>query len=300
MGTTYTVKTILGSEQIQSDVQSILNRMDSAMSTYQENSFISRFNRSNGNDWFPVSEDVVRVVYCAQRIAAQSGGAFDITVGSLVNLWGFGPGERSTKVVHQEKIRRLQKDVGYHHIDVQLNPPCLKKFLGGVNIDLSAIAKGYAVDKVAEYLDSLKIANFYIEVGGEIRVRGRNPDRKEWQIGISTPDELGGIQKIISLSEKSVATSGDYHNYYEREGVRYSHTIDPRTGRPIMHKLASVTVVHDSCMVADAWATAITVLGPEEGYNLALRNDLAVFMIIRDKNGFIEKKTQQFNDFLEE
>ncbi len=299
MGTTYTIKTSAGPDVKESGIENILKRVDNTMSTYRPESLVSQFNRFPESGWFPVSEDVVRVVHCAQRISDRSGGALDITVGPLVDLWGFGPGERALKVVSQDQIQNLLKRTGYQMIAVRLDPPALKKSDPAIRIDLSAVAKGYAVDKVAEYLDSLGTKHYFVEIGGEIRVRGRNPQRKIWKIGISTPDELGGIQKIISL-KNAVATSGDYHNYYERDGIRYSHTIDPRTGRPIKHKLASVTVVHDSCMVADGWATALTVLGHEDGYDLALGNGMAVFMIIRDRDGFNEKTTPRFENYLEE
>ncbi len=165
-----------------------------------------------------------------------------------------------------------------------------------MEIDLSAIAKGYAVDTVANKLSSLGIDNFMIEVGGEIRANGHNHQSNPWRIGIEQPTlQKGAIREVITLRNQAIATSGDYRNYYEKEGERISHTIDARTGRPITHKLASVSVIHPSAMVADAWATAINVLGPTEGFQLAQQQKLAVFMLVRQENGsFTSKQSDAF------
>ena len=188
--------------------------------------------------------------------------------------------------------------VGYEKIHIDLSAPALKKEIPEVYCDLSAIAKGFGVDRIASYLDSLGINRYFIEIGGELRTKGHNHLGQPWRIGITSPAGQGELQKAIALNNMSMATSGDYHNYFERDGIRYSHTIDPRTGRPITHALASVTVLHKSCAYADGLATAINVMGPEKGFAYAEKHNLAVFMIVRQGDGFVEKMTSNFEALL--
>jgi thiamine biosynthesis lipoprotein len=270
------------------------------MSTYIADSEISRFNRYGQNDWFEISDSLAEVIANALRISQISGGAFDITVGPLVNLWGFGPERKPEKIPPDEKIKEVMGFTGYRKLTVRLSPPAVKKTQPEVFCDLAGIAKGYGVDKVAEYLESRGISDYLVEIGGEVRAKGKKETNAWWRLGIAAPDGSSGIQEAFPLKNKAMATSGDYHNYFEEEGIRYSHTIDPGTGKPITHKLASVTVIHESCMFADAMATAIDVLGPQRGYELALKEKLAVFLIIKGKDRFIEKKTPEFEKFLED
>ena len=285
-------------DDISAGIENVLKAVNLKMSTYIKDSEISRFNALDKDDWFPVSYDVVKVVENANDISRLSDGAFDITVGPLVNLWGFGPEKRPTRIPSDAEIQERMKMTGFGNLSVQENPPALRKSNPKIYCDLSAIAKGYGVDVVADYLDSLGIANFLVEIGGEIQAKGFNQKGELWKIGISTPSAEAGIQKVVHVKNISVATSGDYRNYFEENNVRYSHTIDPRTGKPITHSLASVTVIDSLCMVADGLATAIDVLGPEKGFKLALDENLAVFMIIRENGAFVEKMTPQFEKFL--
>ena len=307
MGTFYSVKIVREDLQpisfivdtVKSKIDSLLLTVNQQMSTYLEDSEISRFNRYQGRDWFPVSADLAYVVKNALRVSELSHGTFDVTVGPLVNLWGFGPEDRQTLIPSKEEIIARMKLTGYQNLSVRIDPPALKKTIPGIYVDLSAIAKGFGVDKVTGFLESLGIHNFIVDIGGEISTRGTNYQGKIWKIGVSTPDEKMGIQKVIPLENECVATSGDYRNYFEKNGVRYSHTIDPRTGKPITHKLSSVTVICDTCMMADAFATAIDVMGPVEGYQFAREQELAVFLIVRDATGFKEEMTPQFSETLE-
>jgi thiamine biosynthesis lipoprotein len=307
MGTFYSVKIVREDLQtipyiadtVKSKIDSVLQKVNQQMSTYLEDSEISRFNQYQGTDWFPVSADLAFVVKNALRVSRLSHGTFDITVGLLVNLWGFGPENRQTLIPSEQEILARKQLTGYQNLSVRMNPPALKKSLPGIYVDLSAIAKGFGVDKVTAFLESLGIHNFIVDIGGEISTRGTNYQGKIWRIGVSTPDEKMGIQKVIPLENECVATSGDYRNYFEKEGIRYSHTIDPRTGKPVTHKLTSVTVVYDTCMIADAYATAIDVLGPEDGYQFARDQELAIFLIVRDTTGFKEEMTPQFSEILE-
>lgn len=309
MGTFYEVKIVRNYppssrpdiELIRSGIEKVLDSVNNQMSTYIEDSELSKFNRFNGTDWFEVSEDLASIIAHSLLISEKSGGAFDITVGPLVNLWGFGPIERNGSYVPDEKeIKQARQSVGYKKLSVKQSTPSIKKEIGTVYGDLSAIAKGFAVDKISEYLDSAGMTDYLVEIGGEIRTHGKNHLGEPWQVGISTSDGSLGVQKVVSLEGMSIATSGDYRNYFEKEGVRYSHTIDPRTGKPITHNLASVTVVHDSCMTADALATAIMVLGPVDGFNFALQEKLSVFMIIKEEGTFTEKMTPGFEKILSE
>jgi thiamine biosynthesis lipoprotein len=238
---------------------------------------------------------MMTVIRSGLEISRKSGGAFDLTIGPLVNLWGFGPDNPDARIPSEEKIRTEKRRTGYAHLKIRSNPPALKKNRADIYCDLAAIAKGYAVDRLSGLLEGQRLDNFLVEIGGEIRTKGKNRKNRPWKIGIASPDDPQGIHGVVDVSNSAMATSGDYRNYFEKDGIRYSHTIDPSTGYPIRHNLASVTVIAGSCMVADAMATAINVLGPEKGFDLALRENLAVYMIIRENNGFLDKQTPQFS-----
>ncbi len=292
---------------IKNGIEQVLDQVNQQMSTYRPDSEISRFNKYRGNDWFPVSHDLADVVEQALKVSALSGGAFDITVGPLVNLWGFGPTKRPLKIPDAGEIEKARLIIGYDKISVRIpgagspEPPALKKMLPEIYCDLAGIAKGYGVDQVARYLESAGIKEYLVEIGGEVRTKGKNQKNQWWLLGVITADGTARVQRAFPLVNAAMATSGDYFNYFEEDGVRYSHTIDPSTGKPITHKLASVSVIASSCVVADAMATALDVLGPEKGYELAIKENLAVFMLIKGdgKNVFIEKMTPQFKKVLE-
>jgi len=300
MGTTYTVKAVavdgVSSSQLQQAVEKTLESVNDQMSTYRPESEISRFNASRSTDWFSVSPETASVVEFAQRLSAISGGRFDITVAPMVNAWHFGP-QLSSKndselppddgqsAPSPEQLEKLRKLVGYQRLDVRLDPPALRKDVPELSIDLSAIAKGHGVDRVLATLEDLNIRQAFVEIGGEVRCAGTRPDGRPWQVGIERPEELAsGVWRIVALNDgQAMATSGDYRNsYVATNGQRVSHTIDPFTGRPLEHSVASVSVVADNCMAADAWATALNVLGPEQGLRLASEQGLDVLMILRD------------------
>ncbi len=287
-------------KKVHSGIEKVLRRVNKQMSTYIKDSEISTFNRFKSTEPFPVSEDLAFVTESAISISGETDGAFDITVGPLVNLWGFGPGNRPMKVPTAAQIADAMQKTGYENLSVSVDPPALQKKNVDIYCDLSAIAKGYGVDAVCRYLDSLNIPDYLVEIGGEVRVKGLSHLKREWRIGISTPDNNMGIQKTLKISGVAVATSGDYHNYFEQDGIRYSHTIDPSTGKPIKHKLASVTVIHDNCMMADGYATAIDVMGPEKGLAFAKAKHLPVFLIVKSDIGFKEIMTPEFAKYVVE
>ena len=303
MGTTFQVKIVqseitMDLDVLEREINARLTEVNRQMSTYRDNSEISQFNRARSTDWFGVSSDFAYVLHIAREISTWSDGAFDVTIGPLVNLWGFGPSAIPDRVPSPDSIEAAKTLVGYKKIRVDLSAPAIKKEIPEVYCDLSAIAKGFGVDRVASYLDSLGINRYFIEIGGELRTKGHNHLRQLWRIGIASPAGQGELQKALALDNMSMATSGDYHNYFERDGVRYSHTIDPRTGQPITHALASVSVIHKSCAYADGLATAINVMGPETGFAYAEKRNLAVFMIVRQGNRFVEKMTESFEELL--
>jgi len=283
-------------EQLSSDIGKALQRINDRMSTYQPDSEISRFNDSkNANEWFEVSADTLNVVKAALDVSEETSGAFDITVGPLLKLWNFGstPGEFS--VPNQAAIDTAQQKIGFKQLKVRNDSPALMKLNAAIRINLSAIAKGFAVDVVARLLDQQKVTAYLVEIGGEMRSRGKKQSGESWIVGIEKPlDDQRAILKALALNGQAIATSGDYRNFYLHEGVRYSHTIDPRTGRPIEHGVASVSVITDQCMLADAWATSLMVLGPEAGYTWALDRNLAVLMVLRGEHGWIEKATPRY------
>ena len=293
MGTTYHIKwnpqgVEVSAETIQVNIHKLLEQVDQLMSTYKENSELSRFNRSAIDHWFQLSPDTLEVFKVAASVNQQSEGAFDITVGELVNLWGFGPDFRPTEIPSVEKIKEKLKNTGTSNLLLNEDTGKIKK-MRPVYVDLSAVAKGFAVDKVADYLGSVGATGYLVEVGGELRSQGYKPDGSPWKVAIELP--VAGDRQVHSVLEPGsmgLATSGDYRNFFEENGVRYSHMIDPRTGRPAAHNLASVTVLHKRAAFADAWATAFMVLGEKQGYAVAVEQNLAV-LFITNSNGRIEE-----------
>ncbi|MBN2309227.1 MAG: FAD:protein FMN transferase [Candidatus Hydrogenedentes bacterium] len=307
MGTTYSVKITIHphdwaeAQQMEAVIRARLDEVERCMSTYNSASELSQFNLLHTSEPFEVSAATAHVFAMAHQVSAASGGAFDVTVGPLVNAWGFGP-EKREGVPSDDELAALRARVGYDKIDVDEARATLRKTRPDVYCDLSAIAKGYAVDRAAEALEEHGFHDYMVEVGGEVRTAGGNRHSTPWRIGIEKPDAAGRtVERVVPMSGQALATSGDYRNYYEVDGNRLSHTIDPRTGRPITHHLASVSVLHDECAMADAYATALMVLGPEEGFALAEKLGLAALFIVRDGPGeFLERETTAFTEYMAE
>lgn len=299
MGTTYNVKYVLAEgekevEGLQEEIDAELVNINKLMSTYDTTSELSRFNQYRYSDNFEVSRETLTVVNEALRLARLSDGVLDVTVGPLVNLWGFGPNKRPEKVPTQADIDAVRDYVGYEKLST--TPTGLMKANPMLYVDLSTIAKGYGVDEVAAILDAHNLQHYLVEIGGEMRVKGERGDGSEWLIAIEKPVTTErAVQKVVSIGTNAIATSGDYRNYYEEDGKRYSHLIDPNTGSPITHDLVSVTVVNPSSMIADGLATAFNVMGWERAINLAEQEQLAVFLIRRTADGFEEYATPEFD-----
>jgi len=305
MGTTYSVKLNqlpagVTKQALQTEIDRRLEEVNDQMSTWRPDSEISRFNTSDSTDWFEVSTATVSVLKEASRISELSDGAFDVTVSPLVALWGFNrPDGEQRKIPLGTTIAVTRHHVGYDLIVTRDSPPSLRKKHPQTTVDLSGIAKGYGVDVIADYLSEKKFSGYMVEIGGEVRARGLKSDGSAWTIGIEKPTESGrALLDTVKLVDQSMATSGDYRNFFEQDGKRYSHTIDPRTGKPVEFRLASVSVVSKSCMTADALATALMVLGPQDGYNLAEKQGWAVLLVIRKDDGFEEKATPAFQRIL--
>jgi thiamine biosynthesis lipoprotein len=304
MGTSYHVRLDhlprgVSADRLQAEIDARLDTVNDQMSTYRPGSELSRFNRAPADAWFAVSSATAQVVAAALKVSEQAGGAFDPTVGPLVDLWHFGPGADIGEVEPPSPaaIEAAKQAVGYRSVAVRLDPPALRKHHAGTRLDLSAIAKGYAVDVIAEYLASLGVKNHLVEIGGEVRAAGESAAGRPWRVGIEKPlEDARGIYKVVALRDAALATSGGYRNFFVSDGRRYSHTIDPRTGSPVEHNLASVSVLADDCMTADAWATALMVLGPKAGYEKAKQLGLAALLLVEEDGRFMEHATPAWDD----
>ena len=287
MGTTFSVTVVeppdsLDEDTLEADIVAALTRIDKLASTWREDSELSVFNADNTVDWIVVSPELCDALASSFAISAQTDGAFDVTVGPVVNLWGFGPDGQATEPPSADAIAAAMRSVGYEKIEADCAEGLVRKDDVDMYVDLSGWAKGHAVDEVAAVLEENGITSYLVEIGGEIRVRGLNAKGENWAVGIEAPSTTSrGVQAVVRVTNTAVATSGDYRNYFESEGVRYSHTIDPRTGSPVTHALASVTVAHESAAYADAIATALLVLGPEQGPSLAHELGLAAGFLVR-------------------
>lgn len=314
MGTSWSVRLVestmpgrAGSADLQQGLQQQLDLVVAQMSHWSDASDLGRFNRAEPGSWHSLSAAFCEVLGFAMHVSQASGGAYDPCAGALVNLWGFGPRERYDEpgflppkddtlalLLSQRQRRRLQLDL----------PARRARQPGGLQLDLSAVAKGYGVDRLARYLDSQGIDHYLVEVGGELRGAGSKPDGQPWWVMLEQVDGADAAKHppelLLALHGLSVATSGDYRRFFQDGTVRFSHTIDPRSGMPIANQLASVTVVHQQCMAADAWSTALTVLGPDAGMALAEEQGLAARFLQRDGDGYHETLSSHMLAMLDE
>jgi thiamine biosynthesis lipoprotein len=257
-----------------------LAAINRAMSTYDPRSELSEFNSRQDLHWAPASRGLIEVLDSAARVSTATQGAFDITVGPLVDLWGFGPQYRTRRVPDDKVIERVRESVGYRHVQTDPSTGAIRKREIRTHVDLSAIAKGYGVDRVAMILDRHGVHDYLVEIGGELRARGTTASGRPWRVAIERPVEGRRVLgEIVALENRAIATSGTTRDFFEQDGRHYPHTIDPATGRPVEHPPMAVSVVADTAMEADAWATALLVLGPERGYALAQARGLAALLV---------------------
>jgi thiamine biosynthesis lipoprotein len=298
MGSQYTLKiagpalSAAGQDAARAAVAAAIERVEVAMSTYRPESELSRFNAHGAGTPFAVSAETLAVFAAAQEVAAASGGAFDVTVLPAVDVWGFGPSiaRGSRAVPSTVALAGARASIGWQALTVDTAAGTLAKQRADLQADLSGIAKGHGADAAARALDALGHRDYMIEVGGEVVVRGRNPEGSMWRIGIEAPDAVPQrAYTIVPLRDRAMATSGDYRIFFEQDGRRYTHEIDPATGAPVSHRLASVSVVAADCMHADAWSTALFVAGPVRGPALANELGLAAHFLSRMGDGRFEE-----------
>lgn len=292
MGTTYSI-TLFSKDprhtetEIRKKVETVLAQVNAQMSTYDPESELSRFNQHQSTDPVVISRALERVVTRALEVSEQTGGLLDVTVGPLVNLWGFGPQGKPEEIPTEAELKAVDEFVGYRKLSIENHQ--LSKAHPKVYVDLSTIAKGYGVDRVAYLLEDLDITQYLVEIGGEIRAKGGKPDGRPWRLAVEKPVSTErSVQEIVSFNEGALATSGDYRNFYEENGRRYSHIINPLTAEPIQHNLVSVSVYTDDCMSADAYATALLVMGPEQAKQFATQQQLATMLVVKTDDGFKE------------
>lgn len=300
LGTTFSVLLVAPGElfskdELRSSILETLDDVDRLASTWREDSELSRFNANASNTWIDTSIEFCEAIERALDIGRLTDGAFDITVGPLVNLWGFGPEGDVTEPPAEDRLRAMMSQVGYEQLQTRCDMPAVQKRSGSIYIDLSGWAKGYAVDKLAALLDQRALKDYLVEIGGELRVRGHNAEGLKWAIAIEAPSTTKRLpHSVLRLTDVSVATSGDYRNFFDYDGNHYSHTIDARTGYPVSHALAAVTVVNESAAYADAMATALLVLGPTKGPERAEQLGVAAYFLIRNETDFVEVESPSF------
>lgn len=309
MGTSYSIKALesegkINKEQLYLDIKAALDEATGTFSNWEEDSALSRFNKSPSTRWQEISPAFAQVMAEASSIHHLSGGAFDVTLAPLIDLWGFGPNDDETLPTDLQ-IREALKQVGQSDL-LEVRPAkdgqsaALRKRKGTVTVNLSAIAKGYGADLIARSLEKHGFENYLVEIGGDLLTRGVNEQGEPWRVGVEKPDALGrSVQLIVPVRDMGLATSGDYRNYIEKDGKRLSHILDPKTGRPVTHDLASVTILAKSGMRADGLATALLVLGEEAGRKLATEHGIAAYFIRRTADGFVTSSSPAFDALME-
>jgi thiamine biosynthesis lipoprotein len=264
-----------------------LQSLDASMSTYKPDSELNRLNRQPVGEPFAVSPDLLRVLMLSKQAFQITQGAFDPTVGPLVDLWGFGPVDTGDRVPSESELKEALESIGLDYLAIDESASSVLK-TRYIEVDLSGIVPGYAADQVSELLDSLGLKNYLVDLGGELRGSGQNGKGKVWQIGIEVPSvERTGVERVLALRDVGVATSGDYRNYFERDGVHYSHIIDPASGRPVSNGVASATVITPTAAEADALSTGFMVLGKDAGLKIADERGIALLLLVKEGAGFV-------------
>ncbi|WP_318389979.1 FAD:protein FMN transferase ApbE [Enterobacter sp.] len=305
MGTSWRVS-VIGLDQtqataLQQKIQSQLDADDQLLSTWKKDSALMRFNASESLSPWPVSEAMADIITGAMRIGTKTDGAMDITVGPLVNLWGFGPQNQPVTTPTDEQIAAAKARTGLQHLTVtqEAGRQYLQKDLPDLFVDLSTVGEGYAADHLARLMEQEGIVRYLVSVGGALASRGMNGEGKPWRVAIQKPtDQENAVQAIVDINGHGISTSGSYRNYYELDGKRISHVIDPQTGQPITHNLVSVTVISPTALEADGWDTGLMVLGPKKAQEVARREGLAVYMIVKEGDRFVPWMSPQFAAFL--
>ncbi|WP_145578647.1 FAD:protein FMN transferase ApbE [Yersinia alsatica] len=305
MGTFYSVKisgaTPPNPHQLQQEIDALLEQANDDISTYRQTSVLSRFNQYRGSEPQPIPRGMADIILQAQRIGRDTDGAMNITIGPLVNLWGFGPEKQPTRIPTQDQIDSARQQAGLQHLTLisDNRGEWLQKDLPDLYVDLSTMGEGYGVDLLVNLMMRKGITNYLVSVGGAVSSRGVNGQGQPWRVAIQKPtDQENAVQALVDLQGYSISTSGSYRNYFEQGGQRYSHVLDPATGRPINHRLVSATVIAATALEADGWDTGLMVLGTEKALRLAEKKGLAVYLITKTDQGFTAVMTPQFKAFL--
>ena len=297
MGSRYSIQYVRhvatpGPKTMQDEVEKILAEVDRQLSTYRSDSDIERFNALPADSCLVMPGPVLELISVGEQLSSQSDGAFDLTVEPLLNLWGFGPQSRKEEVPSAEALTEVRRRVGYGHLRIEGDRLCKD---AAVAVDFNSIAAGYAVDRIAARFQALGIDSYLAEATGELKALGRKPDGSPWRIALEEPrDDRQVAERVIEVNGYGVSTSGDYRKYFEQGGKRYSHTFDARTGAPVLHNLASVTVIHPSAMMADGLSTLLLILGPEEAWDYAQKQGIGVFFVLRDNDRFVVRTNDAF------
>jgi len=298
MGSTYSIKWVPSEqspepEVLQEEIEAMFARFDSEASNWRHDSDLARFNAAAANTCMPMPESVLDMVRLSDHLYSDSEGSFDITVAPLLKLWGFHGGEQH-QVPDPEHLQQVMAEVGQQHLRIDANNQLCKDV--ALTLDISSVGAGYMVDRVVERLATYDVTNYMVEITGELKAAGHKPGSRPWRIAIEEPrDDERVAQMILALDGEGVSTSGDYRNYYEVNGQRFSHTFDARSGHPVMHKLAAVTVLDESAAEADGLSTLLMIMGEDTGWDYAVAHEIPAFFVIRKGEAFVSKGTPQFN-----
>ncbi len=297
MGSTYSIKYVRraglpAAADVRVEVEKILADIDRQLSTYRSDSDIERFNDLPANRCQKMPASILKLIRVGEQLSEQSEGSYDLTVEPLLNLWGFGPQGREEKVPAEQALAQARQRVGYQHLRIEGDQLCKD---AAVEVDFNSIAAGYAVDTIAARLEALGIHDYLAEATGELKAAGKKLDGSPWRIALEEPrDDQQVAERVVAVDGFGLSTSGDYRNYFEQDGRRYSHTFDARSGAPVSHSLASVTVIHPSALMADGLSTLSLILGPERGWDYAEKHDIGAFFVIRADTGFVTRTSHAF------
>lgn len=304
MGTTFSVKVVPGPAglapdvrlAIDRDIRDQLGRIDQQLSTWRADSTLSLFNASDGLEPHPVADETFEMFQHAVTLGAFTGGALDVTIGPLIDAWGFGAHGQADVAPTDASLAALDGSLGIGQVELDGEAQTVRKRAAAVRCDFSALAAGYAADRVATQLERRGLHNFLVDMGGELVARGHNDAGRPWQVAIERPQALGrAILRVVPVTDRAIATSGDYRNFREIDGVRLTHILDPRTRRPVAHRLAAVTVIEATGVRADGLSTALMVMGPDEGLAFAERHNLAALLVVPDDaGGYRERPSSAF------
>jgi thiamine biosynthesis lipoprotein len=280
MGTTWSLRSAQATDSTREFIQSHLDQREAVLSHWRQDSAVSRFNDSRSTDWQPVPRELIQIVEIAREIASKTDSALDITLAPLIDLWGFGAQGPAKCIPTEQQLAEAKIHCGWQHLQTRLDPPALKKNIPDLRINVACVTEGFIIDELTALLKQEGLSDCLLEVGGEVAAIGHEPGGTPWRVGIQTPGATPGDSlQTLPLSDLCIATSGNYRHRFAKDGQSYSHLIDPHTGRPIEHALTSVSVIHTSSASADGYATALMILGPTRGREIANKLGLRVIWI---------------------